>query len=59
MDLIMVVLVLALIGCLVWAITTYIPMPPIFKTAITIIAVIVVIRYLVRTFAGKVPNVLP
>ena len=59
MDLIMVVLVLALIGCLVWAITTYIPMPPIFKTAITIIAVIVVILYLVRTFAGKVPNVLP
>ena len=59
MDLIMVVLVLALIGCLVWAITTYIPMPPIFKTAITIIAIIVVILYLVRTFAGNVPNVLP
>ena len=59
MDLIMVVLVLALIGCLVWAITTYIPMPPIFKTAITIIAIIVVILYLVRTFASNVPNVLP
>lgn len=59
MDLITLVLVLAIVGCLVWAITTYIPMPPIFKTAITVIAVIVVILYLVRTLAGNVPNVLP
>jgi uncharacterized membrane protein len=58
MDLIVLVLTLALLGFLVWAITTYIPMPPIFKTAITIIVVVVIILYLIRRFAGAVPNVL-
>jgi hypothetical protein len=50
------ILTLALIGVVVWAITTYIPMPPVFKTAITIIAVVFVILYLMRVLGiGDIP----
>lgn len=58
MDLVMLVLVLALVGFLIYLITTYIPMPPIFKTAIMIVVVIVVILFLIKRFAGDVPNLL-
>lgn len=58
MDLILLVLVLALIGFLVYAITTYVPMPPIFSLAIQVIVVVMVILYLIKRFAGGIPNVL-
>lgn len=58
MDLIMLVLVLALVGFLIYLITTHIPMPPIFKTAIQIIVVVVVILYLIKRFGGGIPNLL-
>lgn len=44
------ILTLALCGLLVWAITTYIPMPPVFKNAIYVIAAICVILYLANAF---------
>lgn len=59
MDLIMLILGIALVGLLVWAIVTYIPMPPIFKRAITIIAIVVVVLYLIRVFSGSVPDMMP
>ena len=49
------ILTLALIGFLVYAITTYIPMPAVFKTGIIVIAVIFVILYLVKLFGLDVP----
>lgn len=58
MDLIMLVLVLAIIGFLVWLITTKIPMDPMFKLAIQIIVVVVIILYLIRRFGGAIPNVM-
>ena len=58
MDLIMLVLALAIIGFLVWLITTKIPMDPMFKTAIQIIVIIVVILYLIKRLGGNIPNVL-
>lgn len=58
MDLIMLVLVLALVGFLVYLITTKIPMDPMFRTAIHIIVVVAVILYLLRRFAGNIPNLL-
>ena len=58
MDLIILILGIALIGLLVWAITTYIPMPPIFVTVIYIVVAIACVLFLVRQFAGTVPNVL-
>lgn len=50
------VLVLALLGFIVYLITTYIPMPPIFKTAIYVIVAVVVILYLLRVLGiGDIP----
>jgi hypothetical protein len=58
MDLIWLILGIALLGLLVWAITTYIPMEPIFKTIIYIVVGVAMVLFLVRQFAGSVPNVL-
>jgi hypothetical protein len=44
------ILTLAICGLIVWAIITYIPMPPIFKNAILIIVAICVILYLIQAF---------
>lgn len=58
MDLVVLVLMLALVGWLVWLITTRIPMDPMFRTAIQIIVVIAVVLFLIRRFAGSLPNLL-
>ena len=58
MDLIMLVLGLALIGVIVWAITTYIPMPPTFKFAIYVVSAIFMILWLVNQLGGRIPNVI-
>lgn len=59
MDLVILVLVVALIGFLVWLITTKVPMPPYWATAIQILALILIVLWLLGHFAGSVPNVLP
>lgn len=58
MDLLVLVLVLALIGFLVWIITTRVPMPPGWATAIQVLALIVIILYVLTRFV-TLPNVLP
>jgi len=58
MDLIILVLVVALIGFIVWVITTKVPMPPGWATAIQILALIVIILFLLSRFTN-LPNVLP
>lgn len=58
MDLVLLILGIALAGLLVWAITEFIPMPPIFKTVIYIVVAVVLILFVVRQFSGSVPNVL-
>lgn len=58
MDLILLVLGLALAGFLVWLITTYIPMEPIFKTIIYCVVAVALLFFVIRQFAGHVPNVL-
>ena len=42
------ILTLALVGLIVYLITTYIPMPAIFKTVIYVIVAVVLIIYLMR-----------
>lgn len=44
------ILVLALAGFLVYLVTTYIPMPPIFKTIIYVVVAVALILYLMRVF---------
>ena len=58
MDLIILVLVLALIGFIVWIITTRIPMPAGWAMAIQLLAFLVIILYVLSRFAN-LPNVLP
>lgn len=57
MDLVILVLVLVLIGFLVYILTTHVPMPPYWATAIQVIALILVILYLL-TRVVNIPNVL-
>lgn len=50
------ILFLAIVGVIVYFITTYIPMPAPFKTAIYIIVAICVIYYLLQVFnIGDLP----
>ena len=58
MDLIVLVLVLALIGFLVWVVTTKIPMPPAWASAIQVLALVVIVLYMLTRFVD-LPNVLP
>ncbi len=58
MDLVLLILGIALIGALVWGITTYVPMEPIFRNIIYIVVAIALVLFLVRQFGGSVPNVL-
>lgn len=47
---------LALAGLIVYLIVTYIPMPPVFRTVIIVIAVICLILYLMGVFGiGDIP----
>jgi O-antigen ligase len=48
MGLIGLILVLALVGFVVYLITTYIPMPPIFKTIIYVLVAVILIVYVMR-----------
>lgn len=57
MDLILLVIVLAVIGFVIWLITEKVPMPPYWKSAIQVIALIVIVLYLITRFVN-LPNVL-
>jgi hypothetical protein len=58
MDLVYLVLVVAIVGFLVWMITTQIPMPPGWAKALQVLALVVLIIYLIARFL-PLPNVLP
>ncbi len=58
MDLLILVLVLALIGFAVFLITTRIPMPAGWATAIQVLALVVIVLFLLSRFVN-LPNVLP
>lgn len=52
----MLVLVLAVVGFVVWLITTKIPMDPTFRVVIYVVVAVVLVLWLLRRFAGGVPN---
>jgi hypothetical protein len=64
MPIITVILVLALVGLMMWAINTYLPMQPTIKNILNIVVVIVVVLWLLNVFgvlgalggAGNVPR---
>ena len=44
------ILTIAVVGFLVYLITTYVPMPPIFKNVIYAVAAVILILYIIRSF---------
>lgn len=50
MGLFELLIMIALAGLIVWAITTLIPMPPPFKNAIYVIAVVALVIYVLQVF---------
>ena len=58
MDLILLVLVLALVGFVIWILTTQIPMPPAWAKAIQVLALVCLVLYLLSRFVN-LPNILP
>jgi len=46
----MLLLQIALLGLIVWAIITYIPMAPGFKTVIIVVSIIILVIYLMQVF---------
>jgi len=49
-GLIRLILVIVLIGMIVWAVTTYVPMSAVFKQIILVVAAIVVVLWVARSF---------
>ncbi len=49
-NLLELIITLAIIGLIVWAITTYLPMPDLFKKAIYVVAAICVIIFVLNAF---------
>jgi hypothetical protein len=43
-----IILTLAIVGFIVWLITTYIPMPPIFKTVILVVVAVLLLLWLIN-----------
>jgi hypothetical protein len=58
MDLILLVLVAVLIGFVVYILTTRVPMPPGWATAIQVLALVLILLYVLSRFV-VLPNVLP
>jgi hypothetical protein len=58
MDLIILVLVASVIGFLVYLITEKIPMDPMFKMSIRLLALIVLVLWIFSRFGFKIPNVM-
>lgn len=50
MSLIGLIVVIAVLGLIVWAITTLVPMPDKFRQAIYVVAVVVLVLYLLAAF---------
>lgn len=55
MSLVMLLITVAVMGMLVWALTSIVPMPAPFKNAIIVIAVVVLVLYVLQSF-GLLPN---
>ena len=58
MDLILLVLVAVLIGFVVYVLTTRVPMPPGWATAIQVLALVLIVLYILSRVM-PLPNVLP
>lgn len=56
MSILMLMVVMAVVGLVAWALVTYVPMPQGVKTVIVIAAVIVCVLYLLHALGIGLPN---
>ena len=56
MDLITLVITLVIVGVVLYAINTLIPMDPKIKTILNVVVVIVVLLWVLSLFTGYLPN---
>lgn len=56
MDLFSLIIVLVIVGVLLWAVNTLIPMDAKIKTILNAVVVIVLVLWLLSLFVGYVPN---
>jgi 1-acyl-sn-glycerol-3-phosphate acyltransferase len=59
MSLLSIILILCLIGLLLWAINTYLPLDPKIKTILNVVVVIFVVLFLLKAFGvlGSLSNI--
>lgn len=57
MGLINLILILAVVGVLLWAVNQFIPMQPNIKQILNIVVVIAVVIWLLSLFSGYFPNI--
>ena len=56
MDLLSLIILLVVIGVIMWAVNTYIPMQESIKKLLNIVVVIVVVLFLLSLFVGYLPH---
>ena len=56
MSLIAIIVGLALVGLVLWLVTTYIPMPEPYKRVIIIVAIVIVVLWLIQML-GVLPGI--
>ncbi len=56
MSIILLLVVLAVIGVVAWALVTYVPMPAPIKTVIVIVAVVACVFYALHSMGIGIPN---
>lgn len=59
MDLVSLIVTIALLGLLVWAVTELVPMPAQFKKVIIVVAIVVLVLYVFGALNLLPANVLP
>ena len=57
MDLISLIIVLIVIGVILWAVNTYIPMDAKIKNILNIVVVVVLVLWLLKLFIGDLPYI--
>ncbi len=56
MDLFSLIIVLVIVGLVMWAINTFIPMQPQIKQILNVVVIIILVIWLLSLFIGYVPN---
>lgn len=57
MDLLSLIVLIVVIGVLLWAVNTYLPMDPKIKQILNVIVVIALVLFILSLFSGYFPHI--